>query len=179
VKINKRFFGLMILAASLVGLSIIAYKNEDSSKPSNAQNEFLVTKVVDGDTIEIDRFGRKEKVRLIGIDTPETLDPRKPVQCFGKEASQNTKGLLEGKRVRVESDPTVGERDKYNRLLGYVWVGQDRLINQELIKQGFAHEYTYRSQAYKYQKEFKNAEVYARQGGLGFWSAQTCNGNTK
>jgi micrococcal nuclease len=179
MKINRKFFGLIILALALIGLSALSFKNENSSTPISNQNEFMVTKVVDGDTIEISHFGRIEKVRLIGIDTPETLDPRKPVQCFGKEASQNTKSLLEGKKVRIETDPNVGERDKYNRLLGYVWIGQNRLINQELISQGFAHEYTYRSQHYKYQSEFKNAEIHAKQESLGFWSAQTCNGITK
>lgn len=140
---------------------------------------YKVAKVIDGDTIEIDRYGKIETVRLIGIDTPETVDPRKPVQCFGKEASDNSKALLQGKSVRVETDPLVGERDKYNRLLAYVWLDDNQLVNQLLISGGYAHEYTYRSQSYKYQDQFKQAEMAAKESGTGLWSGNTCAGKTK
>lgn len=144
-----------------------------------SEETYKVAKVIDGDTIEIDRYGKIETVRLIGIDTPETVDPRKPVQCFGKEASDNSKALLQGKSVRVETDPLVGERDKYNRLLAYVWLDNNQLVNQLLISGGFAHEYTYRSQSYKYQDQFKQAEMAAKESGTGLWSDSTCAGKTK
>ncbi len=100
---------------------------------------FSVARVIDGDTIEvIYEAGQLKKVRLIGIDTPETVDPRKPVQCFGQEASAKTKALLEGKQVRLEKD-TIGDSiDKYGRLLRYVYV-DGTLVNAELIKQGYAY----------------------------------------
>jgi len=131
----------------------------------------LVTRVVDGDTIEVEGLG---KVRLIGVDTPETVDPRKPVQCFGKEAAQKTTQMLLGKKVHLESDPTQGEIDKYNRALRYVFLEGGTNFNQWLIENGYAHEYTY-ILPYKYQLEFKNAEKSARENNRGLWSPTACS----
>ena len=125
---------------------------------------FKVTRVVDGDTIEIEGG---EKIRYIGIDTPETVDPRKPVQCFGVEASKKNKELVEGKTVRLEKDST--DRDKYSRLLRYVWV-DDLFVNLELVKQGFANSYSYPPDI-TYQKEFLAAETEAREAERGLWKA--------
>ncbi|KKS44073.1 MAG: Micrococcal nuclease-like protein [candidate division CPR1 bacterium GW2011_GWA2_42_17] len=108
-----------------------------------------------------------ERVRYIGIDTPETVDPRKPVQCFGVEASKKNKELVEGKTVRLEKDIT--DRDKYNRLLRYVWFG-DTLINQALVEQGYAKSYSYPPDI-KYQDKFVAAEKKAREDKLGLWTA--------
>ena len=132
--------------------------------PSPVSETFKVTRVVDGDTIEIEGG---EKVRYIGIDTPETVDPRKPVQCFGVEASKKNKELVEGKTVRLEKDIT--EKDKYDRLLRYIWVGEV-LINLELVKQGFAVSYSYPPDI-KYQNEFLAAEKEAREAKRGLWEA--------
>jgi micrococcal nuclease len=134
----------------------------------------LVTRVIDGDTIEVEGLG---KVRLIGVDTPETVDPRKPVQCFGKEAAQKTTQMLLGKKVHLESDPTQGERDKYNRALRYVFLEDGTNFNQWLIENGYAHEYTY-NLPYKYQLEFKNAEKSARENNRGLWSPTACSQQT-
>ncbi len=155
--------------------ALVSIRETQNNQPKDT---FSVKKVIDGDTIEIERYGKAEKVRMIGIDTPETLDPRKPVQCFGKEASDKSKDLLSGGRVRLEFDPIVGEKDKYNRLLAYVW-SNNELVNLKLIKEGYANEYTYRSQSYKYQNEFKNAQTVAKESSIGLWSPQTCNGKTK
>lgn len=161
----------------LLGLLFAFEKSSTPTKTSSADN-IQVKKVVDGDTLEIYRYGKIEKVRLIGIDTPETLDPRKPVQCFGKEASDKTKNWLTGKQIKLEFDPIVGEKDKYGRLLAYVWKDGE-LVNLSLLKEGYAHEYTYRNQNYKYQTEFKAAEKSAKSESIGLWSPQTCNGITK
>lgn len=138
---------------------------------------YSVASVVDGDTIKVNIDGVTETLRLIGIDTPETVDPRKPVQCFGVEASNKAKELLSGKKVRVEKDQTQGDKDKYGRLLVYIYREDGLFFNKYMIEKGYAHEYTY-DLPYKYQSEFKAAETYARENQLGFWSPSTCNGDT-
>ncbi|MBU2028931.1 thermonuclease family protein [Patescibacteria group bacterium] len=125
---------------------------------------FQVARVVDGDTIEIEGG---ERVRYIGIDTPETVDPRKPVQCFGVEASNKNKELVAGKIVRLEKDAT--DRDKYNRLLRYVYVGE-AFINLELVKQGFAYSYSYPPDI-KYQDKILEAQQEAEKNKNGLWTA--------
>ena len=128
----------------------------------NGGDTFLVTRAVDGDTIELEDGNR---VRYIGVDTPESVDPRKPVQCFGKEASERNKELVKGKRARLERD--VSETDRYGRLLRYVYVG-NQLINLILVQEGFAHSYTYPPDV-AHQKEFAAAERTAREAKKGLW----------
>ena len=94
-----------------------------------------VERVIDGDTIEVDLDGETEDVRYIGVDTPETVKPGTPVQCFGKEASAFNHELVEGRDVRLEFDREL--RDVYGRLLAYVFVG-DRFVNGELVEGGYA-----------------------------------------
>lgn len=137
---------------------------------------YRVVNVVDGDTLDVSIDGVVERLRLIGIDTPETVDPRKPVQCFGKEASDRAKELLTGTRVFLESDPSQGERDKYDRLLRYVFFEDGTSFNQKMIREGYAHEYTYDT-PYAYQEEFKKAEQDARESKAGLWGDR-CNGDT-
>jgi len=149
-----------------------------TTKISDSQYTYYsVVSVTDGDTLKINIDGTTETLRLIGIDTPETVDPRKPVQCFGKEASNKAKELLSGQKVRIEKDSTQGDRDKYGRLLAYVWRDDGLFYNEYMIKQGYAHEYTY-DMPYKYQSDFKSAQTYARENQLGLWSSSTCNGDT-
>lgn len=128
-----------------------------------AEDTFLVTRVVDGDTIEIEGG---QKVRYIGIDTPETVDPRKPVQCFGVEASNKNKELVEGKRVRLEKD--ISETDTYGRLLRYVYV-DGIFVNDYLIRQGYAYSSTYPPDV-KYSEQFIQAQKEARENNRGLWS---------
>jgi len=134
-----------------------------------------VTKIVDGDTIKVEINNQIETVRLIGIDTPETKDPRKTVQCFGKEASEKTKELLENKMVRLEADSTQTDRDKYSRLLRYIYLTDGTFINKKLIEEGFAFEYTYQI-PYLYQEEFKAAQKLAETNNLGLWNENSCGG---
>ena len=136
-----------------------------------------VTRVVDGDTIDVLLGGQEVRLRLIGLDTPETVDPGKPVQCYGMEASAKAKELLTGKTVGLEADPTQGELGKYGRLLRYVWLTDDRLYNMEMVAQGYAHEYTY-DLPYKYQFEFQEAQMQAMEENRGLWHPDTCAGNT-
>jgi len=123
----------------------------------------LVDRVVDGDTIELSD-GRK--VRYIGIDTPETKDPRKEVQCFGEEASAYNQDLVEGKVVAIEAD--VADKDQYDRLLRYVWL-EDEMINKKLVAEGYAYASSYPPNV-KYQTQFKLAQQQAREQNLGLWA---------
>lgn len=138
---------------------------------------YSVVSVVDGDTVKLSIDGTTQTIRLIGLDTPETVDPRKPVQCFGKEASNKAKELLTGRSVRLEVDASQGTLDKYGRTLGYIFRDDGLFYNKYMIEQGFAHEYTYNI-PYKYQSEFKAAEKSARENQRGLWSPDTCNGDT-
>lgn len=134
---------------------------------------FKVVHVVDGDTIDVDYYGKKERIRMIGINTPESVDPRKPVECFGREAADEAKKLLSGKSVSLENDKTQSDRDKYGRLLRYVMIEHDVFFNLEMIKRGLAYEYTYNA-PYKYQKEFKSAQQDARNNKRGLWADAAC-----
>lgn len=145
-----------------------------TSVVSSPQGEtMIVSKVIDGDTIVINKSGREETVRMIGVDTPETVHPSKPVQCFGAEASARTKSWLAGRSVTLDPDPSQGERDKYGRLLAYVWREDGLFVNQALISEGFAFEYTY-NLPYRYQTEFQAAETLAREGKKGLWADDAC-----
>lgn len=139
---------------------------------------YSVTQVVDGDTIKVLMNGKVETIRLIGMDTPETVDPRKPVQCFGQEASARAKDLLSGQRVALEADSSQGDRDKYDRLLRYVYLEDGQMFNKLMISEGYAHEYTYNSNPYKYQLEFQAAEAEARESEYGLWAQSACAGVT-
>jgi len=123
-----------------------------------------VAKVVDGDTIQL---VNGEYLRYIGIDTPEEFDPRKPVQCYAKEAADRNKALVEGKDIIFYNDVSV--HDKYGRWLGFVYLADGTFVNKELVLEGYAFSYPYKPDNYK-QSEFDNAETKAQQSNLGIWS---------
>lgn len=164
-----------------VSVTQLPQKHETTATTSlqkeNVPKLYDVVAVIDGDTLDVSIDGKVERLRLIGIDTPETVDPRKPVQCFGKEASNKSKELLIGKKVSLQSDSTQGDRDKYDRLLRYVFLEDGTNFNFQMIEDGYAHEYTY-GVPYKYQTEFKAAQTKARTVQKGLWSPTTCNGDT-
>lgn len=159
------------IESGVVGESLLA--NEEIRKSPTYQ----VLKVVDGDTIHISYNGKDEKVRFIGLDTPETKDPRKPIQCFGREATAKMTEFAENKNIRLEFDKTQGERDKYGRLLAFVYSEDNKNLAYEMIRQGYGNEYTYNSNPYKYQNEFKEAARKAREENKGLWAENTCAGN--
>ena len=123
---------------------------------SGASATYFVLKVVDGDTVSVDINGITETIRIIGINTPETVDPRKEVECFGKEASDKAKALLEGEYVSLAVDDTQENRDKYNRLLRYVYLADGSDYGKHMIENGYAYEYTYQI-PYQHQSEYRNA----------------------
>lgn len=129
-----------------------------------------VTRVIDGDTVEAAYRGQNVDVRLIGIDTPETVHPSQPVGCLGKEASAFTTRQLSGARVRLELD--VERTDRYGRLLAYVWVG-DELFNEQIVSKGFAKVSTYPPNV-KYEDRFLRAQRQARSNNRGLWAPDAC-----
>lgn len=134
-----------------------------------------VVKVVDGDTMDFSINGKTERIRVIGINTPETVDPRKSVECFGLEASKQAKNYLTvGMDVQLEADPGQGERDKYQRLLRYVWTNNGSVdYGKMMISQGYAYEYTYNT-PYKYQSTYRQAQKDAESGRKGLWADNAC-----
>jgi len=141
-------------------------KSEDKLDLNN--EGVKVVRAIDGDTIEIEGG---QKVRYIGIDTPETSDPRKPIQCFGKESADKNRELVEGKKVYLEKD--ISETDKYGRLLRYVYI-DNIFINDYLVRQGFAYSSSYPPDI-KYQDQFVNAQDEAMRGSSGLWDI--CSGS--
>lgn len=142
----------------------LEHATNSTTTPAFTKQSVKVTKVIDGDTIEIEGGYR---LRYIGIDTPETVHPNQPVECFGKEASNKNRELVEGRIVRLERDIT--EFDRYGRLLRYVWV-DNTLINEALVKEGYATSYTYPPDV-KYQERFVQAEREARENKKGLWAS--------
>ena len=127
-----------------------------------AKDSLSVKRVIDGDTL---LMADGERVRLIGVDTPETKHPQKSIQYFGKEAYLFTKKMVEGKEVRLEFD--WQRRDKYGRLLAYVYLTDGTFLNSEIIKQGYGFAYTRFS--FKYLEDFRTYEREARENRKGLW----------
>lgn len=136
---------------------------------SNQPGLYRVARFDDGDTIVVDMNGVQETVRFIGVDTPETHKPKTPVQCYGPEASAYTKQLIGSQRVRLQADPLDTNRDRYGRLLRYVYLADNTLVEQKLITEGYGFAYTY----FPFEKsdEFRVYEQQAKAAGKGLWSA--------
>ena len=165
-------------AAASVGLVALLAGCDQHRRPtaSGPPGTATVMHDIDGDTIDVRLGGRTERVRLLGIDTPETKDPRRPVQCFGKEASDHTAELLpKGTVVRLERD--VEARDRYGRLLAYVFRAGDGLfVNLDLVSGGFASVYTFPPNV-AHADELRAAAARARTAGAGLWGR--CGGPGK
>lgn len=130
-----------------------------------AQGSHRVTRIVDGDTLVLSELGT---VRLIGVDTPETVDPRRPVEEFGRQSSAFLAGLALGKTVRVEYDQT--RRDRYGRTLAYLYLSDGTFVNKEIVRLGYGHAYV--KYPFKYMEEFQVAGREAQRNRLGLWAAQ-------
>ncbi len=126
-----------------------------------------VTRVVDGDTIEVNMDGRRYTVRYIGVDTPESVAPGQPVECYGREASRRNRELVEGKTVLLEKD--VSETDRFGRLLRYVWT-DGVMVNAVLVAEGYAQVATFPPDV-KYVDLFRRLQEEARAQGRGLWGA--------
>lgn len=191
-KIVISLLGVLFSVFLLIGLfgepvddtSNLNQGNEDVVEVNKINDQQLVEQqgktakiisVIDGDTVEVEIDGDLHKVRLIGIDTPETKHPSKPVECFGHEASKFLTDLVGGKSVRLQSDSSQDDQDKYDRLLRYIFLDDGTNINLKMVSDGYAYEYTYQT-PYQYQSEFKDAENNARKQSKGLWSEGTCDG---
>lgn len=155
--------------------SLTETTNKDAPKLDVQEQSYEVVSVSDGDTIKVRVADKIETVRLIGVDTPETNDPRKPVQCYGQQASDFTKKSLLNSKVTLTSDDSQQNRDKYGRLLRYAYTTGGQNFNLLLIASGYAYEYTYKL-PYQFQTDFKNAQEEAKQNKLGLWNDSTCAG---
>jgi micrococcal nuclease len=162
----RRTLALLVAAIALAACASTSEEGDGGGGGSRAR-PVLVTRVVDGDTAEISIDGREIDVRFIGIDTPETVAPGQPVECFGPQASAYTERRLEDRTVRLEYD--VERIDQYGRTLAYVWIG-DELFNETLVTQGYALVTTYPPDV-KYVDRFVAAQREAREAGRGLWSA--------
>lgn len=129
---------------------------------------YNVSYVSDGDTFSVSMDGKQEKVRLIGVDTPETVKPNSPQECYGKAASDFTKNSLLGKSVRLEADPINQNRDRYDRLIRYAYLQDGSLYNATLIREGYG--FAYLSFPFTKSDEFRQLQVNARQNSRGVWS---------
>ncbi len=138
--------------------------------------EYPLLRVVDGDTIAVNFQGKPIKVRMIGIDAPESVRPNYPVECFGKESSRFLSDLLEGTNtVFLEFDQSQGFQDRNGRLLAHV-INRNLNLGELMIQHGYASEYTYNA-PYRYQREFREAEQFARLNKRGLWNDQICPQN--
>jgi len=138
----------------------------------------LVTRVVDGDTLKARVAGRTETVRVIGLDTPESVRPGTPVECFALRATAEAEWLLPvGAAIRLESDPTQAARDQYGRLLAHVWLANGTLFAEGMIRGGFGIHYVYGGVPSIYASRLAAAEGAARAAVSGLWSSSTCAGN--
>jgi len=131
--------------------------------------ETTITRIVDGDTVVADINGVSEKIRIIGINTPESVDPRRPVECFGKEASVQASNLLLNTQVTLEN---YKERDRHGRVLAYVTMEDNIDFGLQMISEGYAH--SFKSYSHKRLASYNIAEKSARKHEVGLWSAEAC-----
>jgi micrococcal nuclease len=160
---------LVVLLAAGYGLGRGGGSDRGGSSGSGSTQTGHVVRVVDGDTILVALGGRRERVRYIGMDTPETVKPRTPVQCFGKKASAENRRLVAGRDVRLVADAEA--RDRYGRMLAYVYRASDGMfINAELVQRGYATPLSIRPNV-RFAARFRTLAREARRGGRGLWSA--------
>ncbi|MFH1620635.1 MAG: thermonuclease family protein [Patescibacteria group bacterium] len=164
-------------SSSVMVASSTNEESTDLPATTTVQTNALVMRVVDGDTLiaKLDDENKEFTIRLLGVNTPETVDPRKPVECFGKEASDFAKKTLNGKRIRLDADTQADERDKYDRLLRNVFTDEGMDLNAELVRQGYAYAYLSFPLNPERKRELKLLEEDAKVNERGLWSPETCN----
>ena len=189
----KLFFGLLLLAAVSFFISISESIIKPESQPaqideSDTVEDFVlgeemvagetelyeVVSITDGDTIKVKTDDKIQTVRLVNMNTPESVDPKRPAECMGKETSEQMKLLVEGKKVSLEIDETQTDRDRYSRLLRFVFLEDGTDVGLLMIKLGFAYSTPYGSSPHKYLEAYENAEAMAKESQLGLWDLEAC-----
>ena len=155
--------------------SVTGPTSDSGLRPKGSTVTGTVERVVDGDTVHVRVDGQDVTVRMIGINTPETVKPDSPIECFGPEASDFAKAALTGQAVTLEFDDSQGMTDKYGRTLAYVWQdlpgGATRLFNLDAVSGGFAYERQYGPKPYAWRTEFAAAQRAAQAKDAGLWGA--------
>jgi len=186
-RVRRLGIGLLVVAAACTRTPVVLVHQAPATlqlEPAGYEMADVV-RVVDGDTIVVvitaraegpgageTTIGAEYNVRLLGIDTPESVDPRSPVECFGREASAATSALLEGAEVVLVKD--VEEVDRYGRLLRYVYIGAE-MANARLVVNGYAHAYTYPPNV-RHAELFVQLQREAQDDARGLWSPDSCDG---
>ncbi|MBX4191010.1 thermonuclease family protein [Candidatus Saccharibacteria bacterium] len=173
-RFRRRHTAISTLIFIIALLYVVATQSgwlKDTTRPliENQPGLYDIDHFVDGDTIAVNMNGNIETIRMIGIDTPETHRPNTPVQCYGLQASDFTKKLIGNSKVRLQADPLDTNRDRYGRLLRYVYLPDGRMVEAELINNGYAFAYT----LFPFQKkaEFVADMQAAQAAKRGLWSA--------
>lgn len=180
MKTSTKAVAAIVLILFLAGLAdsspaISATSPQTPIKNFSGMEAYKVVRVVDGDTVILLIHGEKTSVRLIGVDTPETVHPRKPVQYYGREAGLFLKNLLRGEEVYIEQRGKADEFDRYGRLLAYLYRAPDGLfVNLEIVRQGYGHAYT--RFPFQYMDLFRFYEWKARECEKGLWASDTGEG---
>lgn len=183
---KRKLYRLAILF--IAGLVLTLSMQAPAEEPAPADHESVpsvavtttnsvITRTVDGDTVEaVLDSGEEVKIRLLGINTPESVDPRRPVECFGKEASRRMKELAEGKRARLEADIQADDIDKYGRLLRNIFLADGTDVNAAMVRDGYAYAYTDFPLNKNRKAELVSLEQEARSAERGLWNPETCAG---
>jgi len=158
-----------LILAILVTVRPDWFKSNLKTAEQNQPGLYSINHFVDGDTIAVNMNGSVETIRMIGVDTPETHKPNTPLQCFGNEAASYTKQLIGQNKVRLQADPQDTNRDRYGRLLRYVYLSDGTLVENKLIIGGYGFAYT----QFPFEKanEFKTLEEQAKTNRQGLWGA--------
>ena len=168
---KQLWFWWLVFIALVVLIVLLALRVDSLRKPAESAQPGLysVSQFIDGDTIAVDMNGSVETIRMIGVDTPETHNPDTPVQCYGQEATDYTKRLIGLDKVRLQADPLNTNRDRYERLLRYVYLTDGTLLEEKIIENGYGFAYT----QFPFLKnvEFKGYEDNAKAANKGLWSA--------
>lgn len=179
--LGKRNFTTLVTLVVLLGVALAQHEGWLQSASTTAgqaavteqPGTYAIDHYVDGDTIAVKMNGKVETVRFIGIDTPETHKPNTPVQCYGPAAAAHTQNLIKnaGGNVRLAADSEGTNRDRYGRLLRYVYLPDGTLVNLVNIQQGYAFYYPYFP--FSKKADFKAAQDQAKAAGKGLWGACT------
>ncbi len=166
---------LIPITAFIILLILNPHYLKKSDSPSSNQRLYSVSRIVDGDTIRVIIEDREEVVRLVNINAPESVDPRESVECMGEEASEIMSQLVYGKKVRLEEDRSQSSRDRYQRLLRFVFLEDGTDVGLEMIRLGYAYSTPYGSSAHKYLDEYELAQEEAIKSKRGLWDLAACS----